>query len=405
MTLEFQRFSAIQYYLAHARNTVHAMADLPHTVSKDAFMALVADILSSAPQLLWRESLRDHGHYKTTDADWATQCACSAPESEAAAAAELHAFLSAPLHDTGKPAFRALCQTLPDGQGPTTRIVLCTTHALMEGGDVADLLRGRRSDHSDRRVSEANLSLGARLGAVMVAALLWPLHLLTARFETKDRNVFAFTALQFNRDDVRRVAQSLQMGQRDLVFALCSHHRGRVPTNKAKLHAAYSSRPAARVRLCDDEILSVRIDEINVPHSGDFATFAAGIRDALARRGSEPMFVQTWQRRLNQVHRFLYPRAPWLYPKQLFGFAPYDVILSLLPPVQTTGETLNQAVIYAGSDTGTAESCIFAATARSLTVTLWSGPDRRAHLAEVEKTSRDMGIATVRPWGRAVVGE
>ncbi|GAB5448653.1 hypothetical protein [Gymnodinialimonas sp.] len=400
MPAVFQRFSAIQYYLAHARNSVHAIAEVDHAVSEDAFRSLVADIVAAAPQLLWRESLKESGHFKATDVDWGAQCAFSTPTSGAEAASELHKTLSTPLHDTDRPAFRALCQTLSGHQAPKARIVIVTTHALMEGGDVADLLRGRNSEHAARPVTDAGLPLGARLGALAISPLLWALNLAAARFETKDRAAFGFAALRFDRADLRRVARSLNMGQRDLAFALVSYHRGQLPKPKAKLHAAYSSRPHARVRLCDDEVLSLRMDEITVAHAEGFPTFATRMRDALTRRGPEPMFVQTWHRRLNQIHRFLHPRVPWLYPKALFGFAPYDVVLSLLPPVQTKSAALDGAVIYAGSDTGTAESCIFAACAQSFTVTLWSGAERAGHVAEIERTAQAMGIRVSRAWGR-----
>lgn len=397
----FQRFSAIQYYLAHARNTVHAMFEIPRAVAEDDFMDFVSSVINAAPQMLWRESLTRHGHYRDVDVDWSSQCVYVAATSMQEANTQLAAEQAKPLQDTGRPAFLAICQVITDGARPHTRILVYTTHALMEGGDVADLLRGRRSSGETRPSVEAGLSKAGQIGALAISPLLWLIHVNIARFERKERANFGFAALSFDREDLRRVAGQMGMGQRDLAFALVSHHRRTLPKPKKKLFAAYSSRPPARVHLCDDEFLSLRIDEISVPCAEDFTEFAGKMRDALAKRGRNPMFVQTWQRRLNQIHRYLHPRLPWLYPHQLFGYAPYDVVLSLIPPVRirTAAPVLEGATVYAGSDTGTAESCIFAASERAFTVTLWSGADRDAHLRAIEQTAAGAGIKTQRPLG------
>ena len=153
------------------------------------------------------------------------------------------------------------------------------------------------------------------------------------------------------------------------------------------------------MHLCDDEFLDVRIDEIWVRHSPSFDGFAGAMAQALAKRGSNPMFVQTWQRRINQVHRVLHQRMPWIYPKRLFGYAPYDVVLSLLPPVRPgrAFPILEGAEVFTGSDTGTAESCIFAASADAVTVTLWSGADRAGHVDAILARAAALGIGA-RQW-------
>ena len=223
---------------------------------------------------------------------------------------------------------------------------------------------------------------------------MFALHLLTARFEKKTRSDFGFARLSFDRADIRRVARDLGISQRDLAFALVSHHRGQIPNPKKKLFTAFTSLPAKRVRLCDDEFLEVRVDDCHIPTSRDPKVYAHALAATLGKQNRHGLFVQTWHRRLNQVHRWLHPRAPWIYPRALFGYAPYDVVMSMLPPI-VAGRAftmLSGARVFAGSDTGTAESCIFAVSDTEVTVTLWSGPHRAAHVNGIAATATAFGV-------------
>ncbi len=387
----FRRFTGLQYYLAHARNTVHVVVDLPRAVTEESFLQLVGDVVEAAPQLMWRESLQDNGHDCDATGDWHTQCAFQEYDNAQIAARDLSHRLGHPLHDTGKPAFRALCQIIPSPNGPQSRIVFQTTHALMEGGDVADLLRGRDAIRSERSTISARIPVLARLGVWLVIPLLWVINLSMAAFEKTDRADFAMARILLDRTDLKRVAKGIGISQRDLLFALTTHHR---KPGKKGIFAAYSNRPAARVHLCDDEYLTVRMDEVRIPKSDAFETYAKDLATTLKARGPSPLFTQMWYRRITQVHRWLHPRAPWLYPRQLFGFAPYDVILSLLPPVRVGRNfpLLAGSRIFAGSNTGTAESCIFAMGPKELTISLWSGAERESHVAAIRARAAELGI-------------
>ena len=389
---DFSRFTGMQYYLAHARNTVHAVLDLPRAVTEDEFLSLVEQVVTAAPHLQWRESLADGGHFRDTGVDWAGQCAYVTFNDAALAETDLSNRLATPLNDTGKPAFRAICQTLPTPDGPRSRITVQTTHALMEGGDVADLLRGRNSAQDTRPTVSAQVSGLARLGTWLVVPLFWVINLSMAALERKDRSTFGIARLVVNRADLRAAAKAAGISQRDMAFALATHHRR---PGKRSIFAVYSNRPPARVHLCDDEFLTVRLDEVRIRKHDAFGTYAAGLAETLRKRGPSPMFTQMWYRRINQVHRWLHTRAPWLYPRSLFGFAPYDVILSLLPPVRISKAypLLDGARIFTGSDTGTAETCIFAMGEEEMTLSLWSGPERAENVRAILERAAELGIA------------
>lgn len=391
----FRRFTGLQYYLAHARNTVHVVFDVPRDVTEDAFVSLVADVTKAAPQLLWQESLEDGGHLEGADREPTAEQMFLVYENATSASDDLTRRLSASLNDTGRPAFRAICQTFPTPDGLRSRIVFQTTHALMEGGDVADLLRGRSAVRDTQPSVHASIPWLAHIGVWLVIPLLWVLNLTLAAFERKDRSNFSTARIALNRAEFRKAAENIGISQRDLAFALTTHHR---KPGARSLFAAYSNRPAARILLCDDEYLTVRMDEVRVPLAPDFEPFAAGLADTLRKRGPSPLFTQMWYRRITQVHRWLHPRAPWIYPKQLFGFAPYDVVLSLLPPVRIgrAFPLLDGARIFTGSDTGTAESCIFAISESDVTITLWSGETRENNVEAILDSASALGISAER---------
>lgn len=390
---DFRKFSAIQYYLGQSRNTVHVLFELAAPVSETAFHGLVSDVIARAPQLLWRESLQDGGHYRDTAVDWRKQCVSRAYTSAQKADADMVALMDKPLHDTGQPAFRAIFQNITDTQNPRSRIIFQTTHALMEGGDVADLLRGRASRQAARPVAEAGLSIWSRAGVWALIPLIWAINMVMALSERKCREDFGFARIALDREDLRRVAKTFGVSQRDLAFALTTHHRHTGESDK-KLFIAYTTLPSVRVHLCDDEVLNVRVDDLYVPLKRRFEDYLASLSAALLKRGDTAMFAQTWHRRLCQVHQALHPRLPRLYPTHFFGFAPYDVVLSMLPPVKTHrySAVLAGAEVYAGSDTGTAETCVFVPSGSKVTMSYWGGPDRDEKMRAIAETAHSLGI-------------
>jgi len=213
-----------------------------------------------------------------------------------------------------------------------------------------------------------------------------------ARCEGRGRGRFGLGVEVLDRAALRVAAKRSGLPQRDLAFPRGTHHRRAM--GQMKILAAYTQLPAARGHLCDDEFMNVRVDEVRAPIAETPEAYAAGLADALKRRGETPIFVQVWQRRLCQINRFLQERMPWVLPRALFGFAPYDVGLSFLPPHDPAKRfsVLKGAQVFAGSDTGTAESCIFAAGADEVAVTFWAADALDQHLAGTLETAETFGV-------------
>lgn len=391
-----QDFSATQYYLAHAKNSVHLVLACPQEVSEPAFRAFVARLIEDAPQLGWRESLIDSAH--VTDApvlldeiiDYARH------PLQQTGFAEIDRVLSEPLTDTGRPAFRAFCRTAPraDWRGVRSWIALQTTHALMEGGDVTSILRGRGSVHLERPLVDANLSAAIRLGLPLMMPFLWLFHVLASRSVRLRPQQCSFERVALDRKSLTRAARRLGVGQRALLFGLVTHALLYDPERKRPLSLAYSILPRERVRLYDDEFLNVRIDEFRLRAEDDLEAHIKAMAQALIERGPSPMFSQAWQRRLTGVHKHVHRAWPWLYPKTFFDYTPYDLVLSMLEPVRPERYEpfLGGAHAFAGSNTGASPACIFVPARHEFTLNFWAAPETRERLPRLLEAAGALDI-------------
>lgn len=390
-------FTAMQYYLAHAKNNVHLVLASPQDVSAAAFRALVGRMLDDAPQMWLGESLARSAHVDTGHRDLDAVIDYARAPVQALGPGDLDALISAPLHDTGAPACRAICRAAPvaDGRGVKSWIVLQTTHALMEGGDVTSILRGRGSVHVGRPVVEAGLTPLARAGIAALMPLALVVHMLSARCVTLDPADFAFRRVLVDRARVARRARRLGVGKRALLFGVVTHGLLQTPARQRPLNLAYSILPSARVRLYDDEFLNVRIDEFRVKGAEDPRLHVKRMSQALTARGPSPMATQALHRRLNMVHRRLHPRAPWIYPSRLFGYSPYDLVLSMLQPVRPDryDPALAGARAFAGSSAGTTPVCIFAPARNEITLGLYLPPALRDRLPALVERLDAFGLA------------
>lgn len=401
---EFRSFTALQYYLAHSENNVHTIFELEHPIDNASFETLVETVIGLAPQLLWRESLIDGGHYCDKTADWSSRLTFEHCGTRYDADRALHMHLGKSLQDDGLPAFRAICQSFgsPPDQRRVGRLIVQTTHALVEGGDVSAILEGRGSQHDTRPIVSSGLSVLSQLGVRALVPFLLPMHLLTAKLQRKRASDFDFARLVLGRVDLRKAARRLGVGQKDLTFALTTYGYSAAKNNKKHLLITYSTLPKVRAALSDDEFLNLRMDELRLSVKCDPEDHIKAVADALSERGANPIFVQTWQRLLTRAHQRLHRLFPWLYPQSFFGFAPYDLVLSMIPPVRPAALTplLKRALVFGGTNTGSAAACIFVPTAEYLTLTIWGDDSRDRQVSAIIDVAQSLGIEA-RRYGEA----
>ncbi len=393
----FRRFSNVQWYLAHSENRVHLLCACPDDIAPATFHDLVGQMLRLAPQLSWSESLLQDGHLVAPMVAPAAVSRYLPMPGSGLLFRDLEADLAETLADTGRPAFRASClaATEPDARGVRALMVLQATHGVTEGGDISRLARGRSAEHEGRPESRQRLRKVQRLAMWAMLPLLWAGFLFAARLRRRPLHEFRFVRVSLDRAGVAAAVRRLGVTHRAFLFGLVLHAVLHDPNRKRRLNLAYSTLPMARARKHDDSFLNVRMDEFRLQTA---ATPEASIRAtaaAIAARGPTPIFVQAWQSAVLGWHRRTRRIAPWLYRRGFFGYTPYDLVLSLVPPLLPgpSWGPLAGATFFAGSNTSTTPNCIFAVTRDRITLTLWADSAVAARVEAIIGNAEALGVA------------
>lgn len=270
-----------------------------------------------------------------------------------------------------RPTCRATCRTLATerGCGPATRLHFAASHSLVEGADLAAVLRGRMDRRVRRPKVPHTLSGFSRMGLALVAPVLAIVHALTAKAERRKPDDFHFASIEMDRADLVAAADRLKIGKRALLFALALFPLAGARPRKRAVQFVYSKLPARQYHLEDDDYLSVRMQFLAAQTSDDFVVFARQLAHALERQNETEVLTQFLSNRILSVHRRIAAVFPWLYRGAFFGFAPYDMVLSLVPPIAPAGpfSALAEARMFGRSYTGTAPSVIFLWDTRRIT--------------------------------------
>lgn len=392
----FRPFSNVQWYLAHSGNRVHLICACPDVIAPADFHAMVARALRLAPQLGWHESLERDGHFLTGATPPDTVAEYNDLHQPGLALGALEAALALPLANTGRPAFRARClaAAAPDARGTRAVVVFEATHGVTEGGDIAALLRGRGAEHEARPIVDVHLRPLQRLAIALMLPLLWLGFLIAARVPRKASGGFRFARVALDRANVAAAARRLGVSQRALLFGLVLHATRHDPARRRRLNLAYSTLPKARAHLHDDGFLNVRMDEFRLRTEATAAATIRATAAAIAARGPTPIFVQAWQSAVLGWHRRAWRLAPWLYRGGFFGYSPYDLVLSLVPPLRPgpAWGALQRATCFAGSNSGTTPNCIFAVGPERVTLTLWADPAMLSRVGGLVGQAEALGI-------------
>lgn len=384
--------------MANTGMNVHVLLDGVAPMEQDAIEPVVSRVLSLAPQLSWEESVTAGGYITRHPTPVPGDVLLPLPAAhEAPLERSLAQALAAPLADRGRASFQVVWQpprTLADGD--RALVAFHTTHGILEGGDVAGILRQRSSDRAQRDSDDIALPRPKRLLASVLVPFLWVIHLLIALTEKRNAQDFRYHRIALDRESVKRAANRLGASQRALMFALVSQtYRQHAKPGKA-VSVVYSTLPTRRARLVDDEYMNVRADEIRLQPKESLGAYVRHVDEILRRRGPNPLFLATLQRKLLRLHRWVHARAPWVFPRKFFGFSPQDLILSMIPPVNPAGfdPHLEGARMFAGSNTGTANNCIFVPSAQIIGATFWTDIPPDVLNDQFEALCRQLDITT-----------
>jgi hypothetical protein len=314
--------------------------------------------------------------------------------------------------DPTLPPFRAACHVAarparidPDSaaRAPAAVLVFVASHSMLEGADLAAVLRGR--DRTRPQISPRKLRLAVRLGLAVVAPVLALVHAALAKRESRKPQDFAFATVELARADVARAAREMGLRKRSLLFALALYTIAGDKVGRRQ-SAVYSTLPREHVRLEDDSVLSVRTHFLSFRAPRPLRDYARRLDRELTRQNETELVSQFLGNRLLSLHRRLILWLPALYRGAFFGFAPNDMVLSLVTPVLPGPpfDALAQARLFGATYSGTVPSVIYLWTARSVTMGCWLEKSRHGDLARLVESCAELGIAvrvSTRPAGDA----
>lgn len=390
----FVRFSNIQWYLAHADNTVHFIAASRRELTEDQLHFIVDEVLREAPQLCQHESAIQDGHIPADDIPVAQIASFRKTDSPVPPIAAILETMGQPFADTGEPTFRARLHTSASANAEGIRSILAieSTHAVMEGGDIANLLRGRSADHLSRPVVNRRPKMLARWLIKALSVPLALIHVTIAKTEKKDAADFRFASTLLDRNDVWHTARAIGVSQQALLFSLVLYATRPEPAAGKALNVIYSTLPAERSRVADDAYLNVRLQEVKFRGAEGFEAFARATQETIKDTRETPYFTMSLYNHLIGVHRVLHKAMPWLYRGNFFGFSPADFILSMLPPARAVRKfsMLEDATIFAGSLTKTARNCIFVPGEKEVSLNFWADKETLARLPELHDLAESL---------------
>lgn len=395
------RDANFQWYLSRARNTVYFAAFSPKRFSPADFRKMASDIIALAPQLNLRHDDRRQAHVDARPFDLDAILTYR----EIPSFAGYPDSVIGPNHDLFEhptlPNFRASCFVLPEGvadeRGNRTLVLYRASHALMEGVDTAQVLRGRPSSH--RTPQSPKRRLWSRFTTGVVAALAAPTNFVIEAVHWR-RAPVGMRTLRFPKAPLKRVAAELGVQQRTLLYAIVMYGiyhtdpAGRRPPTKRRRVIGYSN--LARERYAgDDAFVRLRMQVTTMPYRAGFAAYAKELDRKLSHAGSRSLGLQMHYNAIMGIHRRIDRVAPFLYGPWFFSFVPYDFVLSLVPPHAPGGvfAELGLNTVYAGSHTPGVNCCVIVPQGDSVTLNVYGAQPLLDRIEGIETLLSELGVA------------
>ena len=365
-------------------------------MAETEFQELVGRIIEYGPSVGWKEDRNQQELVRIPDLDIITICQFHQSDTLSISLNEIDEGLAQSFSPDDRAHFRAKCFTAakPNADGVCTWLVFETSHAISEGSDISKLLRRLSDDNFARKPKATARVRVGEIAALCMVPFLGPLHLVAAWAWKPRRSDFTFARISLNKGDVMQASRRLGIGKRALFFGLLTHALLPDHLGSKKSHVAYSTLPPERMKLDSENYLNVKIDEVKYQGSLDLETHLLGMQKELEQRKPSKTFVHIWQNKLQGLHRWLFKKVPFLYPKHFFDFAPYDLLLSLLPPIRPAKSWANlpDTTVFAGSNTGAYPACIIAIGDNDISLNFWLNRNKKRCLDTVLSDAAELGI-------------
>lgn len=363
--LHEQKFSHLQWYLHHAKNTVHLAAGSDEALSEIDLHKIAGWFMKLAPQLHYRADEAGEQHLPSPVSPEAI-CHYEVVDDLQQALERAVKNHPAIFADPSLPNFRAYGFRLRKAKkgAPRSLYVCCSSHALMEGSESARIMRMRPTVHHAER-APARLGLLQNVMITAAGLVLAPLHLIASAFGRKDVSHGNWAVIDISRKSIKQLAKRHGVRQRSVLFSLPLYglHFEKGLPNQAKQKPqliSYSTLPDTKTTL-EDAALNLRMQVGRIPSAGSFEAHLKAIDQVLSKEDTTEIYSQAFYNSILGVHRVLHRLFPVFYRGRFFTYVPYDFVLSLLPPHITGGwfRKLFRRSIFCGSYTPGANSCVF----------------------------------------------
>ncbi len=299
---------------------------------------------------------------------------------------------------TARPAFLARCLSAREAGADGVRSIfyLQTCHAHMEGLDVSRLVRGVGAGSRVQKRVRQRLPLAQRVLYSVLACLIGPLAILGANILPARNAKRRFWSMRLCKRDVHRLAHEVGVGQRALCFALVL--RG-LHGRRRRHNFIYTALPAIKYLADDDPRIAVHGRSARVRSDVDFCDFARRLEREMRRADARTLQMHYVAIRTFRVFRLVGRYLPCLFRRRFKRFLPFDMVLSMLPPVLPSGRfsELIDGPVYGGVATHGSDNCVLSPGREVIAVNLWLDERSASRLPQLLALAKDIGIGVGMP--------
>ncbi len=393
-------YTNFQWYLSESRNGVYFAAFTSEGLDRARFHDMVAEVMALAPQLNWHADNRRQAHIDVRPFDL----------DDIVTFEEVDSFDDFPdrviapnediFEDPALPTFRAACYTLRGGAGPDGNrsfILYRSSHALMEGADTAAVVRGRQSEHDE--AARSVVRPWARIAAIALGIAYIPLNFAVTAFLGYKPGTGSMTSLTLDRRELKRVATTMGVSQRTLMFALVLYGFYRQPDGGRRSRTLSYTNLSPRRAEGDDAFMKLRMHVLKIPGKPTFADYARELDRRLAADARDVSWLQIQYSAFFGIHRRIARLLPFLYGRRFFGFVPQDILLSLIPPHGAGGLFSGFGIndIYCGSYTAGVNCCVIVPQRDRVSLSIYCPTGVLDRTSAICALSRDLGISADLP--------
>ncbi|MDP3896495.1 MAG: hypothetical protein Q8Q62_07455 [Mesorhizobium sp.] len=386
MSEEKRPFSPLQWHFAISSLTIHFVAACKRPISREVFVSLVGNFVKLAPQLRLSVGRDRNSHHDTgrvsVEADGKVRgldplCQyAEVDEFKAALAGHLERLPD--IYDNPDlPAFRARgeMRKQPESTGTRSLLSMALAHTLFDGADLARTLAGlpAANEGFDDTSGTKPMAIFRRMAFWLAAAPMTAGYLAMAGCERRSIDDFRFAALSIVPQALNRTAARHGVGRNAMLIAIILRGLMFDRNGTGTVKAMHMRIPKLRFHGQEDRFLHARTEVLRLRGQTDLTTFATTVAESLRMQDFGKSAMPFLTSRMLAVARWLQERLPWLVPEKLKGYAPADIILSIVPPLDPSGPfaEFRDAVMFGGTCTGTAPSCIVLSGPEATTLTFW----------------------------------